>query len=120
MLTHGVQGLMGGEATWGYLGQVMANIGITFALPMWGLLAVISQAFGGLCFLLGLFFRSACVFLAATMGMAIVYHINKGESLTQEGGQALLYFCTFIAFIFIGPGAISVCKDSCCDKPCKV
>jgi putative oxidoreductase len=120
MVSHGVQGLMGGEETWSYLGQVMMHLGIGFGLPMWGLMAVIVQSFGGLFFLLGLFFRTACAFLACIMAMAVVYHIMKGDCMMREGGQALLYLFTFLAFLFIGPGAISVCKEGCCDKPCNL
>lgn len=130
MLTHGVQGFQAGEATWSFLGQSMTNVGIHFALPLWGLMAVIVQAFGGLCFLLGLFFRFACLALMVTMGMALLYHIKKGDSLIMEGGQALLFCATFFTFMFIGPGRISVCKErlgcgcggsscNCCSKDCK-
>jgi putative oxidoreductase len=81
-------------------------------------MAVITQAFGGLCFLLGLFFRWACFALALTMAVAILYHWKKGDSLIMEGGQAVLFFSVFIAFMFIGAGKISICKDSCCGSRC--
>jgi len=111
MVFHGVQTLSSGPETWLYLGGTMKHLGIHFGHVFWGLMAAITQAFGGLCFVLGLFFRTACLFLAFTMLMAIIYHFMQGDSIAKDGGQALLYFFTFAAFIFVGPGQLSVCKD---------
>lgn len=111
MIAHGVNSMLAGAASWEYLGKTMGIIGVNFAPLFWGLLAVLVQSFGGLCFLLGFFFRSACALLFLTMAMAVVYHVHKGDSLVMEGGQALLFTFIFLSFLFIGPGALSISRE---------
>ncbi len=116
---HGVQHLLEGKETWIFLGQTMTYLGIDFALPMWGLLAALTESLGGLCFILGIFFRPACFFLAFTMAMALVYHATHEQSLIKEGGQALLFFTSFLSFLFIGSGRMSICRRESCEASCK-
>lgn len=112
MLTHGIEGLMKGPDNWNYLGQIMTQVGIHFGFTFWGMFAVAIQAIGGLCFILGLFFRPACALLVSVMAMAVFYHVQKGDSLIGAGGQSVLYTATFLAFLFIGAGSVSLQKDS--------
>jgi putative oxidoreductase len=53
---HGYPKLAGGPETWERIGDAVANVGITFAHPAWGLAAALSEGAGGLLFAAGLFF----------------------------------------------------------------
>ncbi len=108
---YGVRNLMAGSSNWAHLGGVMDHVGIHFAYVFWGFAAACAQALGGLCFLLGLFFRPACFFLALTMGMAVLFHWMKGDDMLSQGGSSLMCFFVFLSYLFIGPGSLSVMKD---------
>ena len=46
---HGYPKLAGGPETWERIGDAVANVGITFAHPAWGLAAALSEGAGGCC-----------------------------------------------------------------------
>lgn len=109
--THGVMGLMKGTESWTHMGAVMSHVGIDMGHLIWGLLAVAVQAIAGLCLILGIFFRPACLLLTGVMGMAVLLHVKLGDSFLSAGGQAALFAAAFLAFLFIGSGNMSVQKD---------
>lgn len=111
MIIFGVKNLMGGPSNWAYLGKVMDHLGIHFGYTFWGMMAGVIQAAGGLCFLLGLFFRLACLAIAFVMAMAVLFHLAQGEDILKQGALALLSFFIFFSYLFIGPGSLSVMKD---------
>ena len=106
-LVHGLPKLFGGPEKWERLGGAMATFGITFLPVFWGFMAAIAESLGGLCFILGLFFRPACALLTITMLVAAASHLNRGESL-GEASHPIEAGIVFLSFILIGPGKYSL------------
>jgi len=100
---HGYGKLFGGPELWAKVGGAMANVGITFAPEFFGLLAALSEFGGGLCLILGLFFRPACFFMFFTMLIASITHLAKGDGL-NGASHAMEAGILFLSLMFIGPG----------------
>lgn len=109
MIVHGYPKLLGGPDMWKQIGGSMANIGVHFAPTFWGFMAGASEAIGGALFLLGLWFRPACLFLMFTMIMAALHHFKAGQGLGQAS-HAIELAVVFFAMLFIGPGKYSMDK----------
>ncbi|HQU09588.1 MAG TPA: DoxX family membrane protein [Opitutales bacterium] len=109
MFNHGLQNLIAGVETWEMLGSVMANFGITVYPSLFGLVCVVIQTFGGLFFLLGLFFRPVCMLLTLVMLLAVCFHLMSGHEFPQAE-LAAVFTILFTAFTFMGPGRYSVDK----------
>jgi len=113
---HGYGKLFAGPELWAKVGGAMANVGITFAPEFFGLLAALSEFGGGLCLILGLFFRPACFFMFFTMLIASITHLSKGDGL-NGASHAMEAGILFFSLMFIGPGQYtldeklkSICK----------
>ena len=98
---HGYPKLAGGPETWERIGDAVANVGITFAHPAWGLAAALSEGAGGLLFADGLFFRPVCVALLGVMVMATVDQF--GREMPQPE-HALKNAFVVAGLFFVGPG----------------
>lgn len=108
-LYHGAPKLFGGPEKWEKLGMAMKYVGIDFAPVFWGFMAAFSEFFGGICIILGLFFRPACILLTITMAVAAAMHLGKGEGL-KVASHAIEDGIVFLSLIFIGPGKYSIDK----------
>jgi putative oxidoreductase len=108
-LYHGWPKLVGGPAKWEKVGLAMQFAGVHAAPTAWGLSAALSEFAGGLCLILGLFFRPACLLLAITMGVAANMHLGKGEGILAAS-HAIELGILFFSLLFIGPGRYSVDK----------
>ncbi len=106
---HGWPLIMGGPAMWEKLGGAMGNFGIHFAPNFWGFMAVIAEFGGGVCLILGLLTRWACVFLTISMIVAATMHFSKGDGL-QVASHAIEAGILFFSLILIGPGEYSLDK----------
>ena len=106
-LFHGLPKLFGGPEKWERLGGAMATFGITFLPAFWGFMAAISEALGGICLILGLFMRPACILLTITMLVAAASHLSRGEGL-GGAAHALKAGIVFLSLILIGPGKYSL------------
>lgn len=104
---HGAPKIFGGPESWKSLGMAAASVGINFIPILWGLLAAISEFVGGICLILGLFFRPACIFLTIVMAVAASMHLNKGDGLSGAS-HAIEDGIVFLSLIFIGPGKYSL------------
>jgi putative oxidoreductase len=104
---HGAPKMFGGPERWEGLGASMANVGIEFAPVFWGFIASFSEFIGGICLLLGLFFRPVCILLAITMAIAASGHLSRGEGL-RGAAHAIEDGIVFLSLIFIGPGKYSL------------
>jgi len=60
---HGYPKLMGGPVRWERLGSAMGAVGIRFVPVFWGFLSAVTETFGGLLVIAGLFFRPVCIFM---------------------------------------------------------
>lgn len=99
--------LMGGPAVWTSVGKNAGLMGIHFLPILWGFLSIAAQTFGGAALVLGLGTRIACVPLAITMVVAILYHLNKGEGF-GDYAFALTLLAIYVGFLLIGSGKLSV------------
>jgi putative oxidoreductase len=108
-LYHGFPKLIGGLDTWERLGGAMKYIGVDFMPVLWGFAAALTEIVGGICLILGLFFRPVCILLAGTMAVAAVMHIGKGDGL-KVASHAIEDGILFLSLILIGPGKYSAGK----------
>lgn len=103
---HGYPKLFGGPEKWHGLGQAMSAVGITFLPTVWGFLAAVSEAVGGLLFLIGFAFRPASLFLMVTMIVAGAMHLKNGDGLNTASHAIEMAF-VFAGLLFTGPGKYS-------------
>ena len=108
-IMHGYPKLLGGPDRWEGVGSAMGNIGITFLPMLWGLLAALAETVGGICFLLGLYFRPVAIALAFTMLIAALSHLGRGDGL-MGASHAIEIGVVFVGLAFMGPGKYSVDK----------
>ena len=104
---HGWPMLAGGAPIWIRLGHAMASIGISFFPLAWGLLASLSECFGGVLLVLGFLFRPVCCFLAFTMFVAFTSVLHATHQF-QEYSRPLEMLFVFVMLAFVGPGKYSV------------
>ena len=106
-MVHGAPKLLGGVEKWGQLGAAMAALGIEFAPAFWGFMAAISEFFGGVCLILGVVFRPACILLTITMLVAAISHLSRGDGL-GGASHAIELGIVFLSLILIGAGKYSL------------
>ncbi len=104
---HGAPKMFGGPEIWERVGASMAIVGIKFVPVFWGFMASFSEFIGGICIILGLFFRPACILLAITMTIAASGHLSRGEG-RRRAAHAIENGIVFLSLIFIGPGKYSL------------
>ena len=109
-LYYGWPKLAGGPERWLGLGRAMGALGVTALPTLWGLLAALSEFGGGLCLVLGLFFRPACLLMATTLAVAVNWHFARGEGLAGAS-HALEVGIVFLTLALIGPGRYSLDKE---------
>ena len=106
---HGYPKLLGGPDMWTSVGGAMKHVGIDFYPIGWGLLAAVTETFGGFLILLGLAFRPAALLLSIAMVVAANMHLKTGDGL-GVASHAIEAAAVFIGLTFIGPGKYSVDK----------
>lgn len=106
VFVYGWTKISGGPGTWASLGENMALFGITVWPTFWGFMAALAEFGGGICLMLGLFFRPVLVLMLATMGVAATGHISGQIS----GGpwHATEMATVFVALLLTGPGRYSI------------
>ncbi len=104
---HGAPKMFGGPERWERIGASMAIVGIKFVPVFWGFMASFSEFIGGICIVLGLFFRPMCILLTITMTIAASGHLSRGEGL-RRAAHAIENGIVFLSLIFIGPGKYSL------------
>jgi putative oxidoreductase len=108
-MMHGYPKLLGGPEQWESIGGAMKNAGIDFIPVFWGLLAAVTETFGGFLILIGLAFRPVCLLLTFTMAIAASVHLNSNEGF-MSASHAIEVGFVFFGLAFIGPGTYSVDK----------
>jgi len=106
-LYYGTPMLFGGPEKWAQVGGAMSVFHINFWFNFWGFLAGFTEFFGGICLILGLFFRPACLFLIFVMIVAASMHFSKGQGLFGAG-HAIEDGAVFLGLFFVGPGRYSL------------
>ena len=104
---YGWPKLAGGAPMWTRLGHAMASGGISFFPLAWGLLASLSEFFGGALLILGFLFRPACCFIGFTMFVAFMSLLHAGRHF-PEYAQPLQMLFVFVMLAFVGPGKYSI------------
>ena len=102
---HGYPKLAGGPEGWARTGDAMANIGIDFAHPVWGLAAALSEGVGGLLFAAGLFFRPVCLLMLGVMVMATIDQLGRDMPQPEH---ALKNAFVLAGMFLVGPGRHTV------------
>jgi putative oxidoreductase len=108
-MMHGYPKLLGGAKEWENIGGAMKFVGIDFLPVVWGLLAGVTETFGGFLILLGLAFRPVCLLLTFTMAIATTMHLNNNEGI-MGASQAIEMGLVFLGLTFVGPGTFSIDK----------
>jgi putative oxidoreductase len=113
ILNAGIMKLLGGKEMLTGVGGSMAVFGIHFAPLFWGLLAALTETLGGVCLILGVFFRPAMLLLVFTMVVATVVMWGSGPSLASMGDfqkfignvmPPMTFLAAFLGLLFTGPG----------------
>ena len=98
---HGYPKLAGGPEMWTRIGDAVANVGITFGYPAWGLAAAVTETLGGLLFAAGLFFRPVC---AAMLGVMVVATIEQMAREMPQPEHAIKNAFVLAGMFLVGPG----------------
>ena len=106
-IRHGYPKVFKGVAEWQWLGDQMANIGITFWPIMWGFMAACTEFFGGIGLVLGLGTRVCAFFLAFVMFVATIMHITKSDPWGYIS-HPLSLCVVFIGLMVAGGGYFAV------------
>ena len=106
-IIHGAPKLFGGPEKWSGIGMAMKNLGIGFMPAFWGFMAAVSEFFGGICLMFGLFFRPACILLTMTMLVAAIMHLSNGDGFIKTS-HSIEVGIVFLSFILIGAGKYSL------------
>lgn len=108
-MLHGYPKVFGGPEMWTNVGSAMQLIGIDFAPMFFGFMAGITEFFGGLFLMLGLFFTPSLIFLIIVMVVATATHIASGDPFTTYSHSIELAI-VFMSLLLIRPGEYNLDK----------
>jgi putative oxidoreductase len=106
-IAHGLPKLQGGSERWAKLGEAVSKLGITSGYEVFGLMAGIAEAGGGLLLILGLFTRLAVLPMMGVMAVAVTGHIQGGEGFAGAA-HAIESGVVFFALLITGAGRYSL------------
>ena len=104
---HGVPKLLSGPDGWTALGSMMGVLGIHIFPTFFGLLSGLTETFGGLVILLGLFYRPVAVVLVGNLMMATSIELASGAPLLQVS-RPFEEGVFYLGAVFAGPGRYSL------------
>ena len=76
-ILHGYPKVFGGPEMWAEVGRATQSIGINFSPEFFGFMAGITELFGGIFLMFGLFFKPALVMLLLVMSVATASHNDR-------------------------------------------
>ena len=104
--------IAGGPERWERIGGTMGNLGISFLPAFWGFMAAFSEFFCSIFLILGILFRPAALFLAFTMFVAALNHLNLPPDSPRAGfsgaSHAIELMVVYIALLYLGSGKFTV------------
>lgn len=106
-ILHGYPKLTGGSEMWTQVGSAMSNVGINFGHTVFGGMAALSEFGGGLCILLGIFFRPSLCMLVFTMIIATVMHLSSGDGI-MGASHAVESAIVFVGLFVSGAGSYTL------------
>ena len=105
LVFHGLPKLMGGPEVWSQVGGAMEFLGIAFGHTVFGFLASLIEALGGLMLAAGLFFRPVSLLLGLTMIVAAVSMVGSDMGSPSHAVKNMFLFA---GLMFVGPGKYSL------------
>jgi len=106
-ILHGYPKMFGGPDTWVEVGSAMQFLGINFAPMFFGFMAGVTEFFGGIFLLCGLFFTPSVIFLFTVMVVATIQHIGAGDGFVSYS-HSIEIAIVMAGLLFIGPGKYSL------------
>ena len=106
-ILHGFPKMFGGPDTWVQVGSAMQYLGIDFAPMFFGFMAGVTEFFGGIFLLSGLFFSPSVIFLFIVMLVATMQHIGAGDGFVSYS-HSIEIAIVMSGLFFIGPGKYSL------------
>lgn len=108
-ILHGYPKVFGGPEVWIEYGEAMGYLGIHFAPMFFGFVAGITEFFGGIFLLFGLFFMPSVIMLFLVMLVATAKLVAVGEDFIMIA-HTIELAVIFLSLVFIGPGRYSLDK----------
>jgi putative oxidoreductase len=106
-ILHGYPKMFGGPDTWIEVGSAMQFLGINFAPMFFGFMAGVTEFFGGIFLVCGLFFTPSVIFLFIVMVVATIQHIGAGDGFVSYS-HSIEIAIVMAGLLFIGPGKYSL------------
>jgi putative oxidoreductase len=106
-ILHGYPKMFGGPDTWVEVGSAMQYLGIDLAPMFFGFMAGVTEFFGGIFLLFGVFFTPTIIFLLVVMIVATIKSLGVGEGFAFYS-HSIEIAIVFVSLLFIGPGAHSL------------
>ncbi|MGM0547243.1 MAG: DoxX family protein [Bacteroidota bacterium] len=106
-ILHGYPKMFGGPDKWVEVGSAMQFLGMDFAPMFFGFMAGVTEFFGGIFLLFGLFFTPSLIFLFLVMIVATIKNIGSGEEFAYYA-HSIEMGIVFMGLLFIGPGKYSL------------
>ncbi len=106
-ILHGFPKMFGGPDTWIEVGSAMQYLGIDFAPMFFGFMAGVTEFFGGIFLLFGLFFMPSVIFLFIVMLVATIQHIGAGDGFVSYS-HSIEIAIVMAGLLLIGPGKYSL------------
>lgn len=107
LILHGYPKMFGGPETWVEVGSAMQYLGIDFAPMFFGFMAGVTEFFGGIFLLLGVFFTPTLIALFLVMIVATAQQMGAAEGFTDYS-HSIELAVVFLSLMFIGPGGLSL------------
>lgn len=106
-IIHGSPKVIGGPDVWVEYGTATQYVGLNFAPMFFGFMAGITELFGGIFLILGLFFKPALVFLSIVMVVATAKNIALGAPFSTFS-HSIEIGIVCLSLLLIGPGKHSL------------
>ncbi len=106
-ILHGYPKMFGGPEMWVEVGSAMQFLGMDFAPMFFGFMAGVTEFFGGIFLLFGLFFTPSLIFLFLVMVVATIKNIGAAEGFAYYS-HSIEMAIVFAGLLFIGPGKYSL------------
>ncbi len=107
LILHGYPKMFGGPEKWAEVGTAMQYVGIDWAPMFFGFIAGVTEFFGGIFLILGLFFGPTAFFLLIVMLVATIKHLGVGDGFSDYS-HSIEVGIVFLSLLFIGPGKHSL------------
>lgn len=106
-ILHGYPKMFGGPEMWVEVGSAMQFLGMDFAPMFFGFMAGVTEFFGGIFLLFGLFFTPSLILLFLVMIVATIKNIGAAENFSYYS-HSIEMAIVFAGLLFIGPGKYSL------------